>query len=261
MKKSLSFKFVLPTIICLLYLSFGGNLFKQKVQDPLAVTQRYTFPVPTRVRHVIIDIGLYNNIIEPRRGEFTIAIDASLREIDENSLSSKCESYGSCLLLNAAIGEGNSDPFVNLHQSIRPGGSSHITNFDSSKWPMELRPAVVPLVSLKTIIDAVPQELPIILCKTDTNGNDVGVLKSAGTSLTRCLHIILEIVGPEDGTGPPDQYEKALDIALSHGFRLDPLYASAKQESGSYNLYFKRPEAQNFPDIKDLILERSLPSF
>lgn len=228
----------------------GYKIRRESTADTVPEISTYTFPLPGDVKHVIIDIGLYNTIIRPRAGEFVIAIDASLKEIEANKLSTMCATTN-CILLNTAIGEGP-NPFVDLHQSERPGGSAHITNFDPNVWPMELRPAVVPLNSLKTIIDAIPQELPIILCKLDTNGNDVDVLDSAGTSLKRCLRVVMEIVGPQDGTGPPDQYERAIAITKKHGFRLDPLYPSAKQQSGSYDLNFERPEARHQPDTSEL---------
>ena len=217
----------------------GSKVLASVPQTPL-----YTFPLPSSVRHVIVDIGLYNSIVTPREGEFVIAVDASLREIEASKLSTSCETLGSCLLISAAVGS-STHPFVNLQQSQRSGGSSHITNFDSAIWPMEMRPAVVPLISLKTLIDAVPRNIPIILCKTDTNGNDGAVLHSAGDSLRRCLLIIMEIVGPRDGTGPPDQYETAIEVTRKCGFRLDPRYSGVKQESGSYNLYFDRPPGPN----------------
>ena len=94
--------------------------------------------------------------------------------------------------------------------------------------------------------------VPIVLCKLDTNGNDVYVINSAETSLKRCSRIVMEIVGPQDGTGPPDQYERAIEITKKLGFRLDPRYLSAKRQSGSYDLYFERPEARNQPDTSDL---------
>ena len=248
-KKSRFIKYAFACLIVAIVLYLFGTTAPE-INAALSVTPRYTFPLPRDVKHVIIDIGLYNNIIRPRAGEFVIAVDASLKEIEANKLSTMC-STTNCILLNAAIGKGPG-PFVDLHQSERPGGSSHITNFDPNVWPMELRPAVVPLISLKTIIDAVPKEIPIVLCKLDTNGNDVYVINSAETSLKRCSRIVMEIVGPQDGTGPPDQYERAIEITKKLGFRLDPRYLSAKRQSGSYDLYFERPEARNQPDTSDL---------
>jgi len=198
---------------------------------------RYVFPLPPEVRSVIIDIGLYDSIVQPTEGEFVIAIDASLREIERFKLSTRCQGLGSCLLINAAIGKDRT-PFVNLQQSQREGGSSHITNYDPTVWPMELPPAVVPVFSLQTVIDSIPPAVTIELCKTDTNGNDVYVIESARASLKRCRHLVMEIVGPRDGTGPPDQYERAIRITQSLGFHFDPKYPSDRHDSGSYNLFF-----------------------
>ena len=199
----------------------------------------YEFPIPKGIRQVSIDIGLYNSIMEVAVDEFVIAIDASLREVERFKLASKCYDMRRCLLINAAVGLPIS-PFVTLHQSEREGGSSHITNYDSSVWPMEMRPATVPLISLKTVIDSVPQHLTISKCKTDTNGNDILVIDSAGESIRRCRTVTIEIVGPEDGTGPPDQYERAMRIMTQMGFEPADGYSSAKQLQGSYDLHFSR---------------------
>ena len=204
---------------------------------------RYVFPLPAEVHSVIIDIGLYDSIVQPKEGEFVIAIDASLREIEKFQLSTMCQSLGSCLLINAAIGIDR-NPFVNLQQSNREGGSSHITNYDPTVWPMELSPAVVPVFSLQTVIDSIPPTVNIDLCKTDTNGNDVYVIESAGATLQRCRHLVIEIVGPRDGTGPPDQYERAIRITQRLGFQFDPNYPSDRHDSGSYNLFFMHASAK-----------------
>ena len=207
----------------------------------------YVFPLPNEVRGVIIDIGLYDDIVQPKEGEFVIAIDASLREIEKFKLSTMCQRLGACLLINAAIGQGGK-PFVNLQQSKREGGSSHITNYDPTVWPMELSPAVVPVFTLQTVIDSIPPQLTINLCKTDTNGNDVYVIESAGASLQRCRHLVMEIVGPRDGTGPPDQYERAIQITQRLGFQFDPNYPSDRQDGGSYNLFFIHASAKGYSE-------------
>lgn len=197
----------------------------------------YALPFPPEIKSVMIDVGLYNSILEPKADEWVVAVEASVREIERFKLHSKCEKLQRCHLINAAVGESN-DTFTTLHQSTREGGSSHITNFDPKVWPMDMAPAVVPVISLKSLIDAVPSSLPISLCKTDTNGNDVYVIKSAGPSLQRCQRLTMEIVGNKDGTGPKDQYETALSFTKEQGFVLAPGLASDQRDSGSYNLFF-----------------------
>lgn len=210
--------------------------------------QIYQFPVPAGIRSVSIDIGLYDSIIEPLDDELVIAVDASLREVERFKLASKCYEMKRCLLINAAVGS-SLVPFATLHQSKREGGSSHITNYDSTIWPMDMRPAVVPLLSLKTIIDAVPPNMPINMCKTDTNGNDVYVVESAGNTIRRCLRLTIEIVGPEDGTGPPDQYERIMDLMNSMGFKLAPGFPAEKQQRGSYDLRFIGPNFDSNTEV------------
>jgi hypothetical protein len=205
------------------------------------VSSEYKFPIPGGISKVMIDIGLYSDILPPEEGELVIAVDASAREIERNKLYTLCANLQRCLLINAAVGKSD-DMFVTLHQSNRKGGSSHITSFDDKVWPMELKPAIVPIMSLKTLIDSVPSHLPIPLCKLDTNGNDGNIIKSAGSSLERCQRLTMEIVGDLDHTGPQGQYETALSVMSAHGFQLAPGKPSAKRAQFSYNIYFVRPE-------------------
>jgi hypothetical protein len=105
---------------------------------------------------------------------------------------------------------------------------------------MEMRPAVVPVISLKTLIDAIPHTLQLSMCKTDTNGNDVYVIESAGRAIRRCLRVTCEVVGPHDGTGPPDQYERVVHMMHAQGFRFADGFPSEKRLNGSYDLRFIR---------------------
>ena len=77
--------------------------------------------------------------------------------------------------------------------------------------------AVVTMIPFKTILDAVPAHLPIALCKIDTNGNDVLVLRSAGEALRRCEKVRMEIVSEGQG-GPLHQHRAALSLFRSLGF-------------------------------------------
>lgn len=204
--------------------------------------------IPNGTKKVMIDIGLYNKILQPEPDEFVIAIDASLREIERNRLFSLCSGIQRCTLINAAVGKSE-DVLVNLHQSKREGGSSHITTYDANVWPMEMRDAIVPVISLEKIIESVPSDIPISLCKTDTNGNDVYVLESAGQSLKRCQRLTVEIVGNKDGTGPADQYETVQRLATAQGFQFAKNKVSTKRDHGSYNVYYVRPEIADMTDL------------
>jgi len=214
--------------------------------QPAGSNQKWSFP--QNINSVMIDIGLYNVILPPKADEWVVAVDASVREIERFKLHSKCDELDRCWLLSAAVGNSQ-DKFITLRQSKRMGGSSHINGGDSSRWPMEMRSAIVPIVSLKTLIDAIPDHLPIPLCKTDTNGNDLAVIISAGESLKRCQRLTMEIVGNADHVGPVDQWDKAIAVATAQGLQLAPGKSSKKKASGSYNLYFCRPEvAANYAD-------------
>jgi len=202
---------------------------------------KYQWSFPENVNQVMIDIGLYKMILQPKADEWVIAVDASVREIERFKLHSMCYEIDRCWLINAAVGDSQ-DTFILLRQSKREGGSSHVNAGDSQKWPMEMKSAIVTIISLKTLIDAVPGHLPIPLCKTDTNGNDLAVIISAGESLKRCERITMEIVGNADHVGPVDQYEKAIEVASAQGFQLAPGKPSKKKGGGSYNLFFVRPD-------------------
>jgi len=208
---------------------------------PAPASAPYQFKFPPGITKVTIDIGLYSQIIEPQADEWVVGVDASVREIERFKLHSLCESLNRCWLINAAVGSSE-DPLITLRQSAREGGSSHINAGASSVWPMDMKSAIVPILSLKTLIDAIPEQYTIPLCKTDTNGNDLMVVTSAFESLRRCERVTMEIVGNHDEVGPRDQYEKAIDVMKSHGLDLAPGKPSGKQDAGSYNLYFARSD-------------------
>jgi len=194
----------------------ANDLF-QKIRSGKASFDSFKLSFPPGIKQVIIDIGLLNSILTPRPMEWVVGVDASVREATKFNLHGKCAALKRCTLILAAVGDGISR-FVTLWESSRVGGSANIVGTDATMWPMELAPATVPLISLKNLIDAVPDHLPIKLCKSDTNGNDVFVLKSAGSSLRRCQQICIEIIGDQTGGGPKGQYQQALTIGQEHGF-------------------------------------------
>ena len=115
--------------------------------------------------------------------------------------------------------------------------------------------SVVPMIPMKTILDAVPPRLRISLCKIDTNGNDVLVLRSAGDALRRCEQVRMEIVGEGQG-GPLHQHRAALALFRSLGFaryaKAEPLW------KGQYDLTaWKQPGPEGIPlDRKEPGLQR-----
>ena len=89
----------------------------------------FTFRLPHSTQSVIIDVGLYDEILRPAPGQHVIAIEASLREAVHFNLLSKCEALQNCTLIMAAVGDG-SDRLVDLWESHRPFGSATITSSD-----------------------------------------------------------------------------------------------------------------------------------
>ena len=204
----------------------------------------FMFRLPSSTQSVIIDIGLYDDILRPAPGQHVIAIEASMREAMRFDLPAKCEALQNCTLIMAAVGDGT-DRLVDLWESHRPFGSATITSSNPRywtaqlhtchrsvvngsialplycparrQWPMDRGFAVVPMIPFKAVIDAVPAHLSIALCKLDTNGNDVLVLRSAGYALRRCEEVRMEIVSGGQG-GPLHQHRAALSLFRSLGF-------------------------------------------
>ncbi|CAD7970915.1 unnamed protein product [Amoebophrya sp. A25] len=143
---------------------------------------------PNGIDTVIIDIGLNSEILEPAANEFVVAVEANLDSIRDYHLSDLCADLQRCTLINAAVTKTGG--LVELHRTSRRGGGHSLYLPGQG---MDRMSSWVPAISLKQILDAIPQEIKIFL-KTDTNGNDVGVLQSAGASIKRIQQVQAETI-------------------------------------------------------------------
>tara|TARA_B100001989_G_C24542669_1_gene468589 strand:+ start:542 stop:1336 length:795 start_codon:yes stop_codon:yes gene_type:complete len=232
----------------------GASEFHNKMQkDALSsnfFSEGFQFRFGKNIDSVVVDIGLYNGIIKPSLGQHVIALEASLREATKFKLQEKCELLVNCTLIMAAVGDGT-DKFVQLWESFRPHGSATITSTNPKIWPADRSVSVVPLVSLKSIIEAIPVKYKISKCKIDTNGNDALVLKSASNAIQRCEEVQVEVVEGGQG-GPLHQHRAVVKILLKNGFQ--SYIKSRPFIKGQFNLnVFKRPNIHGSIPLSSVI--------
>jgi len=168
----------------------------QPGQNSIAFQKPQPLDFPDRIKYAQIDIGLFSEIL-PAANQNTVvlAVEASVKVIFQNELPKTCTESPNCLLLNAAVGTGGLRKFL---QTVRPGGDSLIDTSkaaDGETWPMDAGFILVPTLPMSIIINAIPENLPLVNCKIDTNGNDLEALKSAGDVIKRCHTVDVEVIG------------------------------------------------------------------
>lgn len=171
--------------------------------------------IPDGIERVILDIGIANEIRYGGPDTLTIAVEASIKEVIENDLVRLC-ALPNCILFHTAI--SNSKGVLQLWQTTRSGGNS-LDVPDKDRWPMELGSALVPVLPFSTLLAAVPSTLPLAYCKTDTNGNDHRVLRSAGAAIARCGSVEAEFI-TDGSSGPLCQQQNAAQFMATMGYSI-----------------------------------------
>lgn len=174
------------------------------------------FQFPANVKRVVVDIGLANKILQPKDPDtWVIAVEASRKEMRTNKLSELCARFKNCILLHSAI--SNSVGFLQFFETSRIGGSS-VDAGDPDLWPMDMGSVLSPVIPLRFIMEAIPDHIDVVFCKTDTNGNDHKVLRSAGPSIARChKHLRAEFIN-NGQAGKACQEESAIEFMETNGF-------------------------------------------
>jgi len=183
-----------------------------------AIPVSYKFEFPRNVKRVVVDIGLANKILQPKDPDtWVIAVEASRKEMMDNQLVDLCAKFQNCIMLHAAV--SNSVGFLQFFETSRIGGSS-VDAGDPDLWPMDLGSVLSPVIPLRLILDAIPDHLEIVFCKTDTNGNDHKVLRSAGKSIAKCSsHLRAEFIN-NGQAGKACQEESAIEFMEQNGFSI-----------------------------------------
>lgn len=162
-----------------------------------------------------LDIGIAGEFLygENPKDFFNIPIEASHKEIHRNALLAECRTFNNCHMFMAAISTGTG--ILQFLQTERHGGNSLDTPADV--WPMDFKSCLVPVLPLKILLDAIPKSVEFKTSKTDTNGNDHRVLRSAGDAITRVSNWEVEFI--IDGTaGPRCQFENAWEFMTKHKY-------------------------------------------
>jgi len=199
-------------------------------------------------RKVLLDIGLADSILEGAGPDtVVIAVDASQKEMLVNELVEMCHNRTDrCIFFHAALSNTQDwDPageeplqnrVVQFWQTAREGGNS-LDLPDKDLWPMDMGASLVPVLPLKVLLDAVPRQVPFEHCKTDTNGNDGRVLKSAAESIKRCPDVKVEFI-VSGAAGPSCQKEAGFAFMERQGF--DGVTRLMNDEYGYHDVLFTK---------------------
>lgn len=118
--------------------------------------------------------------------------------------------------------------------------------FDLTRGQMASRTCLVPVRRLDGLIDSLCPDVTHerIFLKSDTQGNDLEVLRGAGTSLGRVAGVLTEVGVVLLYEGSP-HYTEVLSFLASQGFALMDLSVVNRTEHGSvleYDALLARPE-------------------
>jgi len=201
------------------------NRLATLTQDPELPLEPTVLQLPDGVTDAIIDIGLADSTYSPPEGRKTttvaIVVEASLKEVQQNRLIQRChQRQTGCIFVHGAVTNLQKlGKLVQFWQTTRSGGNALDLPSMTSRWPMELGSSLVPMMTFKILLDSISPEIGLFWCKTDTNGNDHRVLRSAGPGLKRCKVVEAEFI-LDGSSGPLCQEESAVEHMQSIGYKM-----------------------------------------
>lgn len=155
-------------------------------------------PFPPECKRLIINIGSWKDPpVLDDTGTYTIAVEAMLKT------AATIKAHPRLFVITAAIsGQSGLAPFFAYGDGL-PGSSSLSEAKDAhegwTKVDSDVPPvSYVPTLTLKTLLDSIPKDIQIILLKTDTQGWDDVVLRSAGGAIRRVQVIQSEVMCPSN---------------------------------------------------------------
>ncbi len=188
----------------------GGRL---PVQAPL--------PLPAVCQRVIINVGCWRDpVVSDDPHTCTLAVEALPRT------AQAIVPLPRLLVIVAAVSDTvGLAPFFAYGDGL-PGSSSLSTAQNAMDGWVAVDPDVapvtyVPLITLRMLLDAVPANVSIVLLKTDAQGWDDRVLRSAGAAIARVMSVQCEVMCPDRNTqynGPPNTWERVDAYLTAYGF-------------------------------------------
>jgi FkbM family methyltransferase len=181
--------------------------------------------VPDRVRRVWIDVGAHE--LETTRSELLAHPDMALIAIEP--LEECWRAWpDKARLLAFPVAISTERGWMDFHVNSSNATSSLLTTVqgnmvDAQTKTVETRK--VPVLKLQDILERIPPEVEIEYLKTDVQGHDLQVLKSAGEQIRRVTRVKAEVINAPiyGGTGErqPGTEQEFVEYLSAHGFEFE----------------------------------------
>jgi FkbM family methyltransferase len=178
--------------------------------------------VPDRVRRVWIDVGAHE--LETTKDELLGNRDMALIAIEPleecwKTWPDKARLFALPVAISTERG------WMDFHVNAGNATSSLLETVQGNMVP-ELTKTVetrkVPVLRLQDVLERIPLDMDIEYLKTDVQGHDLQVLKSAGEEIRRVRRVKVEVINAPiyGGTGErrPGTEEEFVDYLAGHGF-------------------------------------------
>lgn len=170
-------------------------------------------------KHVILNVGSWRDpVVSADPETYTIAVEALLKT------AQAIKPHPRLFVITAAVAdEVGLAPFFAYGDGV-PGSSS--LSQAKGSWAGHLDRDVppvtyVPLITLRMLIEAIPDNITIILLKTDAQGWDNLVLRSAGDVIARAMSIQCEVMcarNEQYAEAPENSWRLINQFLEPHGF-------------------------------------------
>lgn len=157
-----------------------------------SLTSPIRIPFPSTIRRVWLNIGSHiDPPVSPNEDTMTIAVEPVL------SIAAKIRPHPRVFVLPCAISDRvGVAPFYAYNDGL--SSSLNLANEDAPdlmNWKTKALPddipavSLVPVLTLRHLLDAIPRHIEIELIKTDMQGHDLAAIKSAGLAARRAKFI------------------------------------------------------------------------
>jgi FkbM family methyltransferase len=152
------------------------------------------FVLPPRVRRVWIDVGAH--LLETTREELREHADMALIAVEP--LEECWRTWPDrARLIALPVAISTERGWLDFHVNARNGTSSLLKTVDGNmvaKGTRTVETRKVPVLRLEDVLDRIPPEVEVEFLKTDVQGHDLQVLKSAGTQIRRVRKVKVEVI-------------------------------------------------------------------
>jgi FkbM family methyltransferase len=174
---------------------------------------------PPEAKKLIINVGSNDDPpISSDPSIYTIGVEPVLKT------AARIKPNPKLFVITAAIGprQGLAKFFTYANGGVA-SSLSEAENFNWAYTPDGYPPVLfVPVITLKTLLEAIPPEIVIVYLKIDAEGWDLDVVESAGDSISRAQTVQTEILCYKAFQGQRTNWPDVEKILTGLGFASDP---------------------------------------